>query len=109
MTEEGLNLGWLQVATAAGFGGLAWYLIAVAIPKGFSIFREELAAERAARGAQNLAFLEAIRREREAYEADLERIAATFRRESEDHRALTREMLDRLEGARPRREEKKGG
>lgn len=39
---------WLQTATSLGFGGLAWWLVTVQIPRMMREFREEMADARAA-------------------------------------------------------------
>lgn len=99
MNEAGLDISWIQVATAAGFAGLAWYLILRALPALVRDFREDLAAERALREAQGKAFIVALEQERAALRAEIDRLTSFFERQMQAQRQMVHEVLDRLEGA----------
>lgn len=98
-----LELGWLQTATAAGFAGLAWYLIVRAMPALVSTFRQDLAEERKAREEQGEAFTRAIREAAADYREGLANAVAGLDRQAEKYQALVRELLDRADARDGRR------
>lgn len=76
----------LQLATSGGFGALAWYLIAKAIPKLMAEFRED------------------IKLQRQDFTAALNRIETQHREELVEMRGVTMQLVElvkREQDARP--------